>query len=295
MKKVYLFWIGDHDLIKGLVDKLETMDLSVEIGPSVDDHNFLYNNYPYYKKSYDQKIWSFCSDVWRLHKLSKNEGIYIDTSVEIGKDFMKLVNDCGKYDTVLFKETSSSIASSILFSNKQNNPFFREVLDLYKKDVPAFLYICPILPNVLSVKIKNDSEFYGFNDTIIGKKIAIFGLDKIRDKRTIKKLGSGSWRVDAKEKADTFWDDAEAAWNKCIDFAKFKRNYHKYMLENSNPIQPIPQLIKHYYEISCSKDDLRIMEQEYKKIKSTQKVKIADLLIWSKFNRFFTFKWLSIK
>lgn len=289
-RKIFIFWVGEKSGIEKLIIKLKNMKFDVQIGPSNDEHKFLYKNYSYYRVAYDNKIWSFCSDVWRVYKLSNEKGLYIDTSVEIGKDFIKFYDRHISKEVTVFKETSSSIASSILFSGVLNNNFYKKLLDNFDPKITFDLRLCPLLPDIISALLCKKINFYGFSEVRLGE-IDILSLMRIRNKEEIFKVGTASWteknKVVSMSKLvdNNFWYRSEQAWlnNKPYDF--YKRKLHTYMNEDKQYINPTPFKIRIQYDKSSTYEERKALTEQYKKI--NYRTRFFDKLIWSKLFVFF--------
>lgn len=196
--KIFLFWIGNPDKITNLVETIKKQKLHVEVGPSVSEHNFLYENVFIYKQSYDRKIWAYCSDVWRVYKLSKEVGLYIDSSVEVGPKFVNFALNTQKYDTYIVKVSDSTIDGIVLGSGITNNIFYKDIFEFCKKikiENPrvalfgghAITYFA-CMHFGFKQHSKNFTQEFSSNsliDTFIN----------IRNKETIYKIGSNSWAL----------------------------------------------------------------------------------------------------
>ena len=58
-----------------------------------NEQNFDINSIPFVKEAYDRKMFAFVSDVARLHALLTHGGVYLDTDIEIVKDFTPIINN----------------------------------------------------------------------------------------------------------------------------------------------------------------------------------------------------------
>lgn len=290
-RNVFVFFIGEKSKISKLISSLPSSEFNIVLGPSTEDHEYLYANYAYYRKSYDEKIWSFCSDVWRFYMLSKNVGIYIDTSVKVGKNFMDFYDRNIINNVTLFKETSSSIATSVMFSGVKNNIFFKNMLNLYSEDINFSPRLVPIAPKILSATLRKTCEYYGF-DQISIEKIKILSLLEIRNENEVIKIGSSSWTnnntVDMNILEDNnFWKASEVAWASGKDHEKFVRREHIYINLSERQLNPTPQIIRENYEKSKSKYERKYLSKLYKEV-TNYRIRLFDRLIWSKIYVFFT-------
>lgn len=296
-KKVFIFWVGDICKIQNLVNKIKSMGFEVEVGPTTFDNNYLMTKYPHYKKSYDDKVWAFCSDVWRLFKLSTNKGVYIDTSVEVGEGFVDFYETHIQNDVTLFKEAPNLVATCVMFSGKKDNSFFGSILKVYEEKVNYDINLYPISPSVMTAFIKiNCGKVFGKEkQSFIYKNtnISINTLLEIRDKKTIFKTGSGSWGINErfngfKHVSSDLWAGAESNWNANL-ISKSAERVNEIIAENGY-MSILPWKIKDMYESNISSEKRKEIEEAYSQIK--YKIKLSERLIWSKFFVFFTFKWL---
>lgn len=299
MKNIYIFWIGDKGKIQHIVEKFESLDFSVHVGPTNDEHDILYNNYPYYRMAYNQQVWAFCSDVWRLYILSKNAGMYVDTSVDIGVNFKDFYCKYMHNDVTLFREKDVMLANSIMFSGRKNNEFFKGILEKYEEIIDENLdaSVYEISPWILSAYvIKEFQNFKGFDDLIISKnkcEIHIEGFDKIRDRETIVKRGSLSWNTrysQAKggQVVKQYFEKAEQQYLAKKSWGNYKRKY--WILIHVDYLAMFPRYIRNKYDKATTKEELERYKNAY--LNLGYKTKISEKLFWSKLYRFFTFKYI---
>ena len=86
------------------------------------------NSVPYLKEAYSKKKFAFVSDYVRLYALYNYGGIYLDTDVEIIRNFSPLLND----KTILGYETDESISTAFI-AVPPKTPWIKSLLDIYKK------------------------------------------------------------------------------------------------------------------------------------------------------------------
>lgn len=191
MKNIYLFWIGDSKKIENMINTIKSQGFNVVVGPSAEDDKYLSENFSYYKKSKEAKIWSFCSDVWRFYMLSKNEGLYIDANEAVGNEFYKLYEEIEKFDVAVVRGSSHTIGSSFLYSSGKKKEVFEEALNLYKKFDNEYVRTFPVGPHVITYVLRN--TFTPGFDFEVKDNIAFFSFLFIRDENKYKKVGSASW------------------------------------------------------------------------------------------------------
>ena len=86
------------------------------------------NSVPYLKEAYSKKKFAFVSDYVRLYALYNYGGIYLDTDVEVIRDFSPLLND----KTILGYETDESISTAFI-AGPPKTAWIKSLLDIYKK------------------------------------------------------------------------------------------------------------------------------------------------------------------
>lgn len=91
-----------------------------------NENNFDVEAIPYSKEAYEEKKYAFVSDVARVQGLLKYGGIYMDTDVEVYKDFENILN----HECVLGFEEKNYIATSFMAA-VPNHPLIKMFCDLY--------------------------------------------------------------------------------------------------------------------------------------------------------------------
>lgn len=127
-KKIHYCWFGGKEKpnhIKEYIDKWKNLK-DYEI-IEWNENNFNVNECKFIKNAYENKKWAFVSDYARLSVLKKFGGIYLDTDVEVKKDFEPLLNSKMFVGYIY----NCSIGTAIIGAEK-NNLIISELLDLYK-------------------------------------------------------------------------------------------------------------------------------------------------------------------
>lgn len=207
IKNAFIFWIGDDNKIKDLKESIAKKGYTPIVGPSKDEHNYLYSNYEFYRKSYDLKIWAYCADVWRVYILSKNHGLYIDASVKIGDNFWEFYQKISSKDYYLVRERKSILSNAVLGSFGDGN-FYSEVLNVYKRFDKYDPRVYMIGPFIISSVAKKYFQYSDSWEEFNSSNILIDIFPSIRDKTTIFKFGFRSWSIKNKSslKSDEFID-----------------------------------------------------------------------------------------
>lgn len=280
MKNIFMFWVGDKDKIKPLVDKLEKMNFNVVVGPTKEDSNYLMS-FDFYKNSHEQKIWSFCSDVWRVWKLSTNIGLYIDTSVMVGDDFPSFFDITMKYKSYFVRENYALIASAILGSSIENNEIYEDLLNIYETFNNVDVRQYHIAPHIITkYLIEKYNLNFGWN-IYENNNIFVDDFMSIRNQSTIKKLGGSSW-LGGSQKSDPFQSHEENWQNRKINKIRFweMQRYLNYSYE-----EPWIIGIRTAYDKSANKQERVRLQRIYKTIQGH--VPLKQKLIWSKMFVFF--------
>lgn len=94
-----------------------------------NEDTFDVNQYDFTREAYECKKWAFVSDFVRLYALKEYGGIYMDTDVEVIRDFSNII--AGKKFVSSFTE-GGLIATSFVAASK-NHPFVCELMKYYEK------------------------------------------------------------------------------------------------------------------------------------------------------------------
>lgn len=84
------------------------------------------NSIPYLQEAYSKKKYAFVSDYVRLYALYNYGGVYLDTDVEVIRDFTSLM----KEKTILGYETDESITTAFIAVPPKAS-WIKELLDMY--------------------------------------------------------------------------------------------------------------------------------------------------------------------
>lgn len=300
-RRIFLFLIGDKSKLSKTIATLEKQNFEVILGPTLEDEKELMQ-IPFYKNSHDQKIWSFCSDVWRVWKLSTNVGLYMDVSSIVGEKVGEFYDRIIKNDTWLFKETAGYIGSAVCASGISNNDFYSQIFSFFKKFDSRFVRLYPIAPTLFTYQARKSLNINDWEENS-SKGFHISTLEDVRNINTIKKCGGRSWgqynTLQAVSWIDTFENDD--AWKTMSDLwiNKDSNTAHKGYFEILHFMEQVEKpekwlLIKNLRNLYDASDqkDRRELSSIYKSIKSNKKLKLNERLIWSKFYIFFTLKFL---
>lgn len=200
--KIYTFWLGDEEEKNKINDKINSLNIylnphKIILGPSIQEHNFLYKNYEFYKNSYDNKIYSFCSDVWRFWIIEKNGGLYIDSGFEINAYKMKeLIKLLINKEYAFVWENPFTFLSGFFFIKNKNDIICKKFLKTISNIGNKKIYKINTAPYILSKILFNIYKWnIWFNDVpmdnLLWLKSSLFDW---RNNENPLKLGStGSW------------------------------------------------------------------------------------------------------
>lgn len=115
-----------------------------------NEDNFDYKAFTFSDKAYQFGKFAFVSDICRLHALSTEGGIYLDTDMLVLKDFGCLLNR----DFFLGEEKEGLISAGIIGSIR-SNPLLSELLERYRQ--MTFNYESPLdIPTFLTLYLDRD-------------------------------------------------------------------------------------------------------------------------------------------
>lgn len=130
-KKIHYCWYGKgeyNDVIKKCIASWSEKLPDYEI-KKWDETNTPFETLPFLRLLYRQQKWSFITDFMRLYSIYMEGGIYLDTDIEILKDFGKLLNEKSFVGFQSDLDTKYPLNSAVIGAEK-GNPF---VLDCIKE------------------------------------------------------------------------------------------------------------------------------------------------------------------
>ena len=135
-KKIHYIWLGGRKKSK-LTEvcinswKRHLPDYEIiEWNESNIDMDALCKENEFFKKCYELKLWAFVSDFLRLWILKKEGGIYLDTDVEVLKNFDPLLDN----DSFIGYEKLDYICTAIIGATVDNKLIGR-LLNFYDKEI----------------------------------------------------------------------------------------------------------------------------------------------------------------
>lgn len=130
-----------------------------------DENSFDVNSSPFTKIAYENKKWAFVSDYVRLYALKKYGGVYLDTDVEVLKDFSCFL----KTNSYLSSFQEGGFLSTCFFACEPNHPFINAILQHYdskKWQSVDLLIMNPIIFTKIAIEkfdLNNANDSF-FND-----------------------------------------------------------------------------------------------------------------------------------
>lgn len=134
-----------------------------------NETNFDINEFKFCTEAYDSKKYAFVSDVARLYGLKKYGGVYLDTDVEVVKDFSEEILN---YSQVFSLENGNRYAATSFLASEKDGEIISDMLDDYRDR--QFINLDGSLNTIP-------------NTEYLTEKLKINGLkvDKINDKKQI--------------------------------------------------------------------------------------------------------------
>ena len=160
-KKLHYVWIGDGEkpeifnkCLKSWQEKMPDYEI-IEINKEnfdLDDH--IARN-KFLRECYKRKLWAYIADYVRIHYLYENGGIYLDTDMEIVKDFSSLFEN-ENIEFFTGYESDDGIGMG-LFGVSAKSKFLEKMIKFYDDKI----YKSPLftLPQITKYILKNDFSF----------------------------------------------------------------------------------------------------------------------------------------
>ncbi|MEF9933528.1 MAG: glycosyltransferase [Cetobacterium sp.] len=173
-KKLHYIWLGNGTrpnimdiCINSWREKLPEYEIIEWNEENLDFYKVVESN-SFLKKCYEERLWAFLSDYFRLQVLASEGGIYLDTDMQIIKSLDDLLDNF----VFLGKESEHEVSAGIIGAVK-NHPFILKSLEFYKGEIwnsphytiPAILqHILDTNPD-LDVKLYPPDYFYPYHYT----------------------------------------------------------------------------------------------------------------------------------
>ncbi len=146
-KVIHYCWFGGNKKSKSMLKCIESWKKHCPDYKIVEwnENNFDINCIPFVKEAYAEKKWAFVTDYARLKIIYENGGIYLDTDVEIVRNFDSLLN----YKAFMGFEGEEHINTGLGFGAESGNEIIYSIMIDYHarkfdKDDCGNI-ICPII------------------------------------------------------------------------------------------------------------------------------------------------------
>lgn len=133
-----------------------------------NEDSFDINECSYTKKAYDERRWAFVSDYVRLKALYQYGGVYMDTDLEVIKDFSPLLEQKQFVSSYI----EGGLITAGFIACEAYHPFIKKILDYYDEE---------------SLELENEQKINFIMNPLIFTKIAIENYDfKLTDNCLLK-------------------------------------------------------------------------------------------------------------
>ena len=195
---IHLCWVGKGNYpelaikcIKSWRKYLPDYDIKVW-----NEETFDINSNEYTKEAYKQKKWAFISDYVRLYALDHYGGVYMDTDLEVIKDFSSLLDSHDFVSSVL----EGGLVTAGFISSTPHHPYISALKKKYDNGyfkneegkiefVMNPLLFTKIAQEMYGFKIGNNQFEYGNSFVIYPMEYfmpyrkSLFGIDKYSEKK----------------------------------------------------------------------------------------------------------------
>lgn len=129
-KIIHLCWFGGNEypaLVKKCVSSWEEKLPDYEI-KKWDESSFPVNDYPFTREAYSQKKWAFVSDYVRLVALYEYGGVYMDTDLEVIRDFSSLLVE----ESFVSSRIEGELITAGFIAAEPKHPFIKALIKYYE-------------------------------------------------------------------------------------------------------------------------------------------------------------------
>lgn len=155
-KKIHYCWFGNCEKPKKIIQCMKSWELleGYEI-IEWNEKNFDINSHKFVKKAYELKKYAFVSDYVRLSVLKQYGGIYLDTDVEVKKNFDELLNN-----KLFLGFMYNSLLGTAVIGAEENNRVIKNLLNQYdfmdvKQEANNNMYTEYFLNNFKEFRLNN--------------------------------------------------------------------------------------------------------------------------------------------
>lgn len=200
-KKIHYCWFGDKEKpeeIKKIIKTWKKLN-GYEI-IEWNEKNFDFSVSDYAKEAYNKKEWAFVSDYVRLKVLYEYGGIYLDTDVEIKKNFDEKFLENKIFLSFMF----NCNLSTAIIGSEPNNRIIKQLLDLYdnlelKRSPNNDIFTRFFIRNYSSFKLNNKNQ-------LLDNEIMIYQKEYFENPSINRKKGysvhhfTASWKDESNKK-----------------------------------------------------------------------------------------------
>ncbi|ELC8443040.1 mannosyltransferase [Clostridium perfringens] len=169
-KIIHYCWFGEKEKPKVIQEYMKSWNI-LEGYRIIEwnEENFDINSHKFVKEAYKMKKYAFVSDYVRLSVLKKYGGIYLDTDIEMKKDFSSILN-CNLFLGFMY----DSLLGTAVIGAEKNNLIISELLKQYddmdvKMEANNNMYTKYFLDNFKDFKLNNKLQVLD-NDIVIYPK-----------------------------------------------------------------------------------------------------------------------------
>lgn len=186
-KKIHYVWVGGNELPDKYKRNIETWH---KYNPDYeiirwDESNYDITKNQYMYDAYKAKKWGFVSDYMRIDIIYNEGGIYLDTDIEVVKNFDDLLYDDAFFG-LMFAYCCFQAATGLGFGAVKGHPFIRKYMDLYSNiefieniDDFVFNYV-PLIDNVFQNKFnKLKNRLYKYDKIVIYPQEVFSPIERI--------------------------------------------------------------------------------------------------------------------
>lgn len=182
-KKIYYVWIGNKEKPEIFYQCYNSWK---EIMPNYEIIEINENNFPleehlkknrFLKECYERELWAYVADYIRIQYLYENGGIFLDTDMEIIKDFTKIpeLQNIEEFDFFASFESDDGIGLG-LFGSKAKSIIIEKMIEFYKNEIwekPLFT-----IPQIIRYILKEKMNYNFSEKDIFDKDRGIYILRK---------------------------------------------------------------------------------------------------------------------
>ena len=130
-KIVHYCWFGQTSKNTEIKSNLEEWKKKLPEYEFIEwnEKNFDINSMPFVKEAYDRKKFAFVSVVARLYALIEYGGVYLDTDIEVVKNFTNIIDN---YTAAFSLENNNNVVATSFIASKKKHPIILKLYDQYK-------------------------------------------------------------------------------------------------------------------------------------------------------------------